>query len=311
MSVFNGEQYLVESIESILRQSFADFEFLIIDDGSTDRSGSIIASFDDTRIRLISRANRGLTASLNEGIKAAKGEFIARQDADDISLPTRLEREVEYLDHHPTVGMVGTNYVIIDAEGGLLRETSLFTHPADLALAQMVYNQFGHGSVMIRRAVLDVVGGYNAHVGHVEDHDLFCRIGSVCELANLAEPLYLWRQTSTGVSSAKHELQARQALAVRDRMFREEVIRRRRPYKVLSSIHPLSFRPGVLAYLEKKSALCRGAAWLYHQEGMRSYAIKRMFAAAMFAPWRRRNYRFLYRLLRSKTNKPLWEFEFI
>ena len=100
MSVYNGEIYLYEAIESILNQTFTNFEFIIIDDGSTDNSAEIIKSYDDNRIVLIQQGNKGLAAALNEGIKIAKGKFIARMDADDISLPTRLETQIQFMEAH-------------------------------------------------------------------------------------------------------------------------------------------------------------------------------------------------------------------
>src|SRR5947207_1274318 len=119
MSVYNGENYLAEAIDSILNQTFKDFEFIVIDDGSSDTSLKIIKKYTDPRIKLISRKNKGLVASLNEGLAKAKGDYIARQDADDVSLPQRLKKEVEYLDAHPKVALVGSNYKHLDAKGKL------------------------------------------------------------------------------------------------------------------------------------------------------------------------------------------------
>src|SRR5665647_1469233 len=115
MSVYNSESFLAEAIDSILGQTFKDFEFLIINDGSKDKSLEIIKNRakNDPRIRLISRPNKGLVKSLNEGLAKARGEYIARMDSDDISLKTRLKKEVDFLDSHPDVGMVGSNYTII------------------------------------------------------------------------------------------------------------------------------------------------------------------------------------------------------
>jgi glycosyltransferase involved in cell wall biosynthesis len=311
MSAYNAEQYLTRSIESILHQTFADFEFLIIDDGSQDRSKEIIEAFRDPRIRLISRENKGLTASLNEGIQEAKGEYIARQDADDASLPERLEREVAFLDSRPEVGMVGTNYIIIDEEGKRLDQSRVFTHPDDLALAELLSNQFGHGSVMMRRSVLDQAGPYDPKVGIVEDYDLFCRISRVSKLANLKEPLYRWRRTGGGVTLSNQKLQIKQAFAVRDREFQEHILKDRQRYRILTSIHPRSVPPGPMYYFDKKSTVLRDLAWLYRAEGRRRESVRMMAAALLFAPWRRRNWRYLLRSLVESSTKPLWEYESI
>src|SRR4051812_26679567 len=118
MAVYNGEQYLREAVNSILSQTFKDFEFIIIDDGSTDRSPELLASYAraDSRVKLISRPNKGLTKSLNEGLHAARGEFVARMDGDDISLPERFERQVSYLREHPEVVLVGSRVEFIDPD---------------------------------------------------------------------------------------------------------------------------------------------------------------------------------------------------
>ena len=111
LSVYNAEKHIVEAIESILTQSYKNFEFIIIDDGSTDGSLEIIKSYDDERIILISRENKGLIASLNEGIEQAKGKYIARMDADDISLSSRFEEQVTFMEMHEEVGICGTTII--------------------------------------------------------------------------------------------------------------------------------------------------------------------------------------------------------
>ena len=112
MPVYNGEKYLQEAIESILNQTFKDFEFIIINDGSTDKTLEIIKSFTDPRIKLITQENRGIIYSLNKGITESRGKYIARMDADDISLPERLEKEYRFLEQNPNYGIVGTTFLI-------------------------------------------------------------------------------------------------------------------------------------------------------------------------------------------------------
>jgi glycosyltransferase involved in cell wall biosynthesis len=119
MSVHNGEKYLREAIESILNQTFTDFKFIIINDGSTDNSLAIIRSYDDKRIRILNNGtNIGLTKSLNKALKQAKGKYIARQDADDVSLPDRFEAQLKYFVQYPEVALLGTSTYIINQEGG-------------------------------------------------------------------------------------------------------------------------------------------------------------------------------------------------
>jgi glycosyltransferase involved in cell wall biosynthesis len=310
MSVHNDQNFIAEAITSILSQTFGDFEFIIIDDGSQDSSKAIIESFGDPRIRLISRPNKGLTLSLNEGIEAARGEYIARQDADDISLPERFEQEVDYLDAHPAVGMVGTNYIIIDESGRYLDQTRSFLHPRDLALAEPLSNQFGHGSVMFRRAVLEEVGLYDPRLPKCEDYDLFCRLTHVTQLANVAQALYKWRRRATGLSFRDGDAQITQERAIRDREF-ERILENRRRYPVYRSLHPFGFYPGPLHYLDRKSRLYRDLAWLYHRRGYRRQALVAQAVAAIHAPWRKRNFRYFRRLLLARTADPLWEYEYI
>ena len=122
MSVYNGARYLHPAVESILEQDFADFEFIIVDDGSTDGSGAILLEFaeKDARIRLIQRENRGLVASLNEAIALARAPLIARMDCDDIAMPDRFTRQIEYLADHPEIAIVGSHIHEIDEDGAIV-----------------------------------------------------------------------------------------------------------------------------------------------------------------------------------------------
>ncbi|MBA7555263.1 Undecaprenyl-phosphate 4-deoxy-4-formamido-L-arabinose transferase [subsurface metagenome] len=122
MPCYNGAQYLREAIESILNQTFHDFEFVIINDGSTDASQEIIDSFNDDRMLVIQQKNMGITKSLNKGLEMARGEYIARQDADDISFPDRFEKQVAYLDAHPEVAVLGGAIIRIDEKGNPLNK---------------------------------------------------------------------------------------------------------------------------------------------------------------------------------------------
>lgn len=310
MSVHNEVRFVGRAIESILAQTFDDFEFLIIDDGSTDGSREVIDSFDDPRIRRMSRENRGLAASLNEGFTMARGEYVARQDADDVSLHTRLTREVEFLDAHPEVALVGTNYTIIDDDERPQVTTSVFTHPDDLAVAMVLSNQYGHGSVMMRRSIVEQLGGYDESVGHVEDYDLFVRISHVAQIANLADALYLWRRSPTGVSLSNRELQTAQTFAIRDREFRR-LCERRGEFRLFASFHPRSFHPSARAYTEKKSVVFRDLAYLYRANGRPASALGMQLAAAVSAPWQRRNFVHVIQMLRTRGREPLWEYEFL
>ncbi len=210
MSVYNGEKYLREAIDSILNQTFKDFEFLIVNDGSTDRTAEILRSYHDHRIKIINNEkNMGLTGSLNKGLKIARGEYIARMDADDISLPQRLEKEVAFLDQNKKVGLVGTYYLMINENGKVLHTVKCLTQDEKLREKLLEGNQFGHGSVMLRAECIKKVGLYRELA---EDFDLWLRISEVYDIANIPEPLYKWRLNSKSVSVSRKEQQDKYVL---------------------------------------------------------------------------------------------------
>ncbi len=213
MSVYNGEKYLKEAIDSILGQTFKDFEFLIINDGSTDKTGEILKSYNDPRIKIINNEkNIGLTKSLNKGLTLARGEYIARQDADDISMPERLEKEVEFLEQNRNVGLVGTDYLFINEKGKVIHIVKCLNGSRELKAKLLEGNQFGHGSVMLRRECIDKVGVYREEFKFAQDYDFCLRIAEMYDVANISEPLYKWRIDSKSISVAKKALQDKYAL---------------------------------------------------------------------------------------------------
>src|SRR4029079_12299348 len=126
MSVYNGERFIEATVRSVLGQTFSEFEFLIVNDGSTDRTRELVASYNDPRVRLVdNNGNIGQTRSLNRGLRMAAGELIARQDSDDVSEPERLRKQVNFMDSHPEVALLGTWYTKIDERGLRMGERSL------------------------------------------------------------------------------------------------------------------------------------------------------------------------------------------
>ena len=305
MSVYNSEQYLAEAIESILGQTFTNFEFLIINDGSRDGSLKILKAYEkkDPRIRLISRANKGLVASLNEGIEKAKGEYLARMDSDDVSVPTRLEKEAAYLDVHPSVGLVGSNYTVIDESGKHLTSTNVFTHPHDLKIAQVTCNQYGHGSIMARLELIKELGGYDVSVGHVEDYHLWTRLSRVADIANFEEPLYLYRRNSEGITQQNLALQIQQTFAVRNAAFKH-FLTHRWQYKLFR------WHPSGHAYRDRKAVLFRDFAYLYRQNGRRLNALLMLLCALVLQPRLRKNLRYIKHTLKN-VSLDHWEYEFL
>ncbi len=193
MSVYNGEEYLRESIDSILNQTYGDFEFIIIDDGSTDGTAAILDSYKHPGIRVRIQGNNGLTKALNTAISLAQGEYLARQDADDISNPGRLERQVRFLEENEKVGLVGTYYNRIDAQGIILQNMKPPILSQDLKMRLEKGSQFAHGSVMFRRRCIECVGGYREEFRVAQDYDLWLRISERFDVANIPEFLYQWR----------------------------------------------------------------------------------------------------------------------
>lgn len=239
MSVYNGETFLAEAIESILAQTFTDFEFLILDDGSADSSRAIVERYAriDQRIRLISRENRGLVASLNELLDAARAPLVARMDADDICRPDRFAWQVGFLSANPDYGVVGTWTENIDADAGF--EASIWpgfpqgpvphssvraagngqalewrgwpplsapmqqptTHEDFLREIETRRVLLCHSSVMYRRDTVLKAGGYHAAFRHCEDLDLWLRLATLTRLGNIPERLIRYRRYSGQVSN--------------------------------------------------------------------------------------------------------------
>ena len=204
MPVFNAEQYLADAILSILEQSYPNFEFLIIDDGSKDNSSKIIEHFQksDTRICVVRQPiNQGLVPSLNRGLDIAQGKYIARMDADDISLPDRLSKQVEYLESHPDVGILGCGVQHIDQTGKLLVSPQLFLGDLSIRWHILFENPFYHPSIMLRNSTLKTTGfQYNPHKQHAEDFDLLSRLLLFTKADNLPDTLLLYRIHSESIS---------------------------------------------------------------------------------------------------------------
>ena len=216
MSVYNGEKYLKEAVESILNQTFRDFEFIIIDDGSTDGTSEIIARYEkaDDRIRVYHQENRGLVASLNRGCQLAKGEYIARMDADDISLPERLEKQVEFLNAHPDIGVLGTWMELINENSVPQNKVRVPTSPWLIGWSLIFANCMVHSSVMMRRDIVEQLGFYRPEALHAEDYDLWARISSITKLANIPEVLLRYRISKERISSQHSQTQEQNSVQI-------------------------------------------------------------------------------------------------
>lgn len=213
MPVYNGQDYLSQAIESILNQTFTDFEFIIIDDGSTDNSFNIIQSYYDPRIVLIrNETNLKLIASLNKGLNLAKGKYIARMDADDISLPGRLAKQVEFMDKNPSIGLCGTWAELFgECEQSFWR----FTDDPDIVKCMLIFGCcIVHPSVMFRRTILETGLCYSDLYPHAEDYALWVHIAQQYKITNIPEVLLKYRKTGSQVSSRYAEEQLQTTLKI-------------------------------------------------------------------------------------------------
>jgi len=201
LPVRNGSAHLPAALESIFAQTFRDFELLVIDDGSTDRTPEILRAVQDPRLRVVTNPqNIGLVPALNRGLELARGEFVARQDHDDVSLPERLQKQVDYLRAHRECVLVGTEATQTDGQGRRMYRLLRPHRPEDIRWYLCFDNAFIHSSVMFRRQVVrQEFGGY-APSFHSEDYALWSRIARSRETANLPGPLLLYREHASSVT---------------------------------------------------------------------------------------------------------------
>jgi len=203
MAVKNGGDLVAGAIQSLLDQTYSDFELIIINDGSTDATLEVLAQFNDSRILVVSQENQGLAKSLNRGISLARGRYIARQDHDDLSLPERLEKQLAFMQTHPLCGLLGTGSQIWTLEGPTGRYHDHPCDPGILAFDLLFNNPFVHTSWMLRKEVIEVVGCYTTNPKREppEDYELVSRIARQFDVANLPERLVVYREMQNSMSS--------------------------------------------------------------------------------------------------------------
>jgi glycosyltransferase involved in cell wall biosynthesis len=212
LPVFNGAKHLRAAIESVRRQSFVDFELLVIDDGSTDETAEILGAGADPRIRVVRNdANRGLVFSLNRGLDEARGEWIARQDADDISAPGRLAAQMAFARGNPAVPLVGSDAWLVNETGRWAGRWRTGGH-ADLVAWDLCFRTpFAHGSALFRRRIArERLGGYR-DLPACEDLDLWARVAAEFPVVTLRQPLVKYRLHGGSIMASAHRDSARQA----------------------------------------------------------------------------------------------------
>jgi len=232
--VFNCDQYVSDSIKSILSQNFSNLELIVINDGSTDGSWDIIQNYakQDERIRFVSRENKGLVYSLNEGISLSRSDLICRMDADDVSLPERIACQVRRFEESAGLLVLGTQIIECDRDLHALRVSN---YPVgDIGIRQLLkmnHSPFAHPTVMMRRSAIRSVGGYRSQFSHCEDYDLWLRLSELNgEFGNLDEAMLRYRRHSESVSK-KHSVEQMIGTVVANLCHREEKVSGRDPIK--------------------------------------------------------------------------------
>ena len=196
MPAYNAEKFAVKSIQSVLNQTFKNFELIIVDDASSDKTPQIIKEIQriDPRIRIITnKTNLLIAKSLNIGIKSARAKFIARMDIDDIAHPDRLALQYELLKKNPKIAIVGANMTIIDDKDNEITKREYPTSSKALKKLMFRYSPFGHPVIMIRKSIFNEFGGYKENIFPCEDIHLWFQIGSKYEFASIAKPLLKYR----------------------------------------------------------------------------------------------------------------------
>jgi glycosyltransferase involved in cell wall biosynthesis len=220
MPVYNAEQYLNESIDSILNQSFIDFEFVIVNDGSTDRSAEVIKTYTDPRIRFIENTqNLGLIASLNIGLETCKGEYIVRMDQDDFSLPQRIEKQVRFMDENPEYGLIGCWFEDFgeNIESKVVRYSSDDTH---IRIRHLYQTHIAHPTAVLRKSVIDKFNlRFDASFVHGEDYAFWVQMSAYCKLSNYPEMLVRKRDHPRNISNKYAQIQQDTCAKVKQKQF--------------------------------------------------------------------------------------------
>ena len=255
MPVYNGEKYLKEAIESTLNQTFKDFEFLIIDDGSTDKSAETIKSFNDNRIRLErNKTNLGLIKTLNKGLGLAKGKYIARMDCDDVSLPKRLSVQVNFMEKYPEIGVCGSWVKVIGLKNEFINK---YPQDNEEMRAFLLFNTpLAHPAVIIRKEVLSKYQlEYDENYKHAEDYELWSRVVEHTKITNIPKVLLHYRIHSESVSKKNLSTQADNSNVLRLKLLEELGVS---PTREELDIHRRFIRP---EYLSPKEFLTQLEKW--------------------------------------------------
>ena len=205
LPVYNAEKFLAETLDSLLRQTYIDFEVVAINDGSVDDSLKILKRYAewDSRIKVHTQQNQGLVKTLNKAATLAEGEFLARIDADDVALPRRFELQIKQLKKDSSIVLLGGGFDVMNEDGEILYHDAVPTNPTDLLNAMYTRNPLAHGSIMMRTNAFQTSGGYSPDCGPTEDYDLWVRLSNIGKVAALKQTIFRWRVNSTGITSTQ------------------------------------------------------------------------------------------------------------
>jgi glycosyltransferase involved in cell wall biosynthesis len=251
LPVFDGERYVGKTIESVLSQSYREYEFLILDDGSHDRTPEILEEYArrDPRIRVFRHENHGVGYTLNRGLAEARGSLIAQIGADDLALPGRLAKQIDFLERNPEYVLVGGYLRVIDSDDRPIGLRKYPTSDAQLRKRMVLYNPFGAPSVMYRREDALAVGGFTSRFWTCEDYDFILRLAKRGKIANLAEPLTSYRLHRGAIKSTQTLQQLRDTLETKRAAYTEYGYRESLAARAVNLAQAVMTRlPGELAY---------------------------------------------------------------
>ena len=259
LPVYNAERYVAESVRSILEQTFTDFELLVIDDGSTDNSAAVVRGFSDPRIRIITNAeNKGQTRAFNIGAREAKGEFIARQDADDRSEPTRLAEQLAHMRANPSIALLGTD--MKEQIDDNIRVTN--PRPQNPAFKDLLkHNSIVGASVMIRHSVVDGSCLYDETFKLAEDYELTLRMAKRHRVSTLSRPLYIVRTHADSTSRRGADAELLWAMLARDlhddpSTVDAEMIKTIAEHGITAYLDAMP-KPAQIWYYERRASACK------------------------------------------------------